>query len=522
MSDLERAARIDPRLSGEVVRRHRRRTRRCSSRPASTSTAHGWSSMRPAASSASASCRAWRSCRPTLKTDELILRAPGMLALHVAIDRVEERAEVEVWNDRVAAYDMGALCAQWFSDFLGRPLRLARFDPEAPRLADREWTGAIEAENAFQDGFPLLVASTASLDEVNRRLATAGEAPVTMARFRPNLVLGGLDAHGEDQLDEIVFAAAEGPVRLKLVKPCARCPIPDVDPATGDAGHAVGDVLAQLPRRSAHGRRAHLRDERRRRRRRRPHARAPACAATRELRVRLNGGRRCSASRPGSCSRSACSSGARPGTRSPTSSATSRPRSASPCASRSPARRVLALCRWRGVPLRIRSPTTRALALQGVFLYGVSYVCVYHAERFVPRGWSRSATRPRRCSPASARRCCSARRSARRFVVGGVLGLGGVALIFWPEIARPSGGERAALGALAHGRLGAAVGGRQPGREPQPPARRAAAAGDGLRHALRRASPRRSSRSRSAAASSGRRRRAGGSRSPTSRSPARC
>ena len=48
----------------------------------------------------------------------------------------------------------------------------------------------------------------------------------------------------EDHLDEIVFAAAEGPVRLKLVKPCVRCSIPDVDPATGAAGHAVGDVLS--------------------------------------------------------------------------------------------------------------------------------------------------------------------------------------------------------------------------------------------------------------------------------------
>ena len=140
---------------------------------------------------------------------------------------------------------MGPLCAQWFSDFLGQPLRLARFDPETRRLASLRWTGAIESELSFQDGFPLLVASSASLAEVNRRLALAGETAVTMARFRPSLVLGGLDAHGEDHLDEIRFDTAEGPVRLKLVKPCARCPIPDVDPATGVAGHAVGDVLAQ-------------------------------------------------------------------------------------------------------------------------------------------------------------------------------------------------------------------------------------------------------------------------------------
>ena len=183
--------------------------------------------------------------QPTLKTEEMILRAPGMLALHVALDRVEERCEVRVWRDTVSAYDMGALCAQWFSDFLGRPLRLARFDPETKRLASRDWTGEIEAETSFQDGYPLLVATSSGLDEVNRRLALAGEAAVTMARFRPNLVLGGLDAHGEDHLDEIVFETGDGPVRLKLVKPCARCPIPDVDPVTAVPGHAVGDVLAQ-------------------------------------------------------------------------------------------------------------------------------------------------------------------------------------------------------------------------------------------------------------------------------------
>jgi hypothetical protein len=181
----------------------------------------------------------------SFKAGELVLRAPGMLALHVAVDRVEGRTEVEVWRDRVAAYDMGALCAQWFSDFLGQPLRLARFDPEAPRYADRKWTGAIEAATAFQDGFPLLVVSTATIDELNRRLAAAGHDAVGAVRFRPNLVLGGIEAHGEDHLDEIVFSAAEGTVRLKLVKPCARCPIPDVDPATGVAGHAVGDALAQ-------------------------------------------------------------------------------------------------------------------------------------------------------------------------------------------------------------------------------------------------------------------------------------
>jgi hypothetical protein len=65
-----------------------------------------------------------------------------------------------------------------------------------------------------------------------------------MNRFRPNLVLDGLDAHGEDALDEIVFTTTEGPVRLRMVKPCARCPMPDVDPATAQTGHSVTDTLS--------------------------------------------------------------------------------------------------------------------------------------------------------------------------------------------------------------------------------------------------------------------------------------
>ncbi len=182
--------------------------------------------------------------QPTLKHIDMVLRAPGMLSLHVALDTVEAPVQATVWNDTVKAYDMGDLAAQWFSDFLGRQLRLVRFDPEQRRLANPRWTGPIEAETAFADAYPLLVTSTAGLAELNRRLAAAGHDAVTMQRFRPNLVLDGLDANGEDHLDQIVFEAPEGPVRLKLVKPCDRCTMPDVDPATGVPGHAVGDTLS--------------------------------------------------------------------------------------------------------------------------------------------------------------------------------------------------------------------------------------------------------------------------------------
>jgi uncharacterized protein YcbX len=65
-----------------------------------------------------------------------------------------------------------------------------------------------------------------------------------MERFRPNLVLDGLAPWEEDHVDALTIATDEGPVRLKLVKPCVRCTIPSVDPATGEQGHEPGDTLS--------------------------------------------------------------------------------------------------------------------------------------------------------------------------------------------------------------------------------------------------------------------------------------
>ena len=181
--------------------------------------------------------------RPQLKTSEMVLRAPGMLALHVALDAVEQPARVRVWDDVVDAWDMGALAAQWFSDFLGQKLRLVRFDPDVQRLSSLKWTGGVEAPVQFNDGFALLVTSDAALDDLNTRLAAGGHAPVGMERFRPNVVLSGVQAHDEDHLDTLHVATEQGPMQLKPVKPCVRCPIPNVDPLSGIPSPEVGDTL---------------------------------------------------------------------------------------------------------------------------------------------------------------------------------------------------------------------------------------------------------------------------------------
>ncbi len=180
--------------------------------------------------------------RPQLKIHEVVLRAPGMLALHLQIDTVEQPAQVRLWDESVSAYDMGPIAAQWFSDFLGRKLRLVRFDPDFRRLSDRRWTGELEAANQFSDGYPLLVLGQASLELLNEKLAAAGRPAVGIERFRPNIVLAGLQAHDEDRI-ALFEVDAQAPVRLKAVKPCARCPIPDIDPATAESDTVVSQTL---------------------------------------------------------------------------------------------------------------------------------------------------------------------------------------------------------------------------------------------------------------------------------------
>ena len=193
--------------------------------------------------------------QPQLKYHDMILRAPGMLALHVKLDEVEEPTRVRVWDDEVAAYDMGKVAAQWFTDFLGTTARLVRFDPDHKRISDLQWTAGVEALNQFNDGFALLVISEASLAQFNEKRVAGGAAPVGMDRFRPNIVLGdeagAADAaqgfaivpHDEDRIDLLHIATGEGVVQLKPVKPCPRCPIPNIDPATGASSPEVGDLL---------------------------------------------------------------------------------------------------------------------------------------------------------------------------------------------------------------------------------------------------------------------------------------
>lgn len=187
--------------------------------------------------------------QPQLRLSDMVLRAPGMLSLHLTLEGVESAMKVWLWDAPIEAWDMGPVAAQWFSDFLGRPVRLVRFDPQFERASDRRWTGEHTALNTFTDGFPLLLISQPSLDGLNQRLRAAGQAPVDIGRFRPNIVLSAShsdawQAHDEDRAQELSISAAGGLIRLKPVKPCSRCQMVDVDPQLGAPGQPVLPTLA--------------------------------------------------------------------------------------------------------------------------------------------------------------------------------------------------------------------------------------------------------------------------------------
>src|SRR3982751_2396086 len=94
---------------------------------------------------------------------------------------------------------------------------------------------------------------------------------------------------------------------------------------------------------------------------------------------------------------------------------------------------ALAVSRWRGDRLTFSLADHGALALQGIFLYGFAYVCVYHAERFVPSGLVAVGYSAAPLLAAVGARVLFDAPIRQRFVAGGVLGLAGVAFMFSPE-----------------------------------------------------------------------------------------
>jgi uncharacterized protein YcbX len=165
--------------------------------------------------------------RAELHGDILKLTARDGERLQVAAAPRGESLQVQVWGDRVAALAPDGAADAWLSRQLGRPCRLVCQPADGVRRVDPGY-GRPGDQVGFADGFPLLLTSQASLDDLNGRLAT----PVETRRFRPNLVVAGCEPYEEDRWRRIRI----GGLSLRVVKPCSRCPIPTIDPDTGERG----------------------------------------------------------------------------------------------------------------------------------------------------------------------------------------------------------------------------------------------------------------------------------------------
>jgi len=167
--------------------------------------------------------------QPELNNRALRIQAPDMPVLQVPEINTRDNTLLEttasVWNDSCRAIDCGEAAARWFSDFLGISARLVFFPDNEERQVDLNYARKGD-KTAFSDGFPYLLISQESLDDLNNRLDT----PVEMKRFRPNLVVRGATAFAEDQWQKIRM----GEVSFRLVKPCSRCIIPSINPATAE------------------------------------------------------------------------------------------------------------------------------------------------------------------------------------------------------------------------------------------------------------------------------------------------
>lgn len=159
-----------------------------------------------------------------LDDGRLCLQAPGMPILHVGL-AAGGPVEVTVWGDRVNAVLADAQASAWLSRFLQRPCRLVSMPPQTVRAVDSDYAGA-QDQVGFADGFPFLLISQGSLDDLNCRL----EQPVPMQRFRPNLVVEGCEPYAEDGWHRIRV----GTLDFRVAKPCSRCIVPTIEIETAE------------------------------------------------------------------------------------------------------------------------------------------------------------------------------------------------------------------------------------------------------------------------------------------------
>lgn len=175
-----------------------------------------------------------------LEDGTLHLGAPGSPPLEMPA-RLESgaRRAVVVWRSTVEAVP-SADASAWMSRFLGRAVEVVYMPDDVRRDVNPDHARAGD-HVSFADGYPLLLASSESLDDLNARLPV----PVTMSRFRPNVVIDGSAPWAEDD-----FAAIDiGAVRFRAPKPCDRCVVVTIDPETAEGGKEPLRTLSSFRRR---------------------------------------------------------------------------------------------------------------------------------------------------------------------------------------------------------------------------------------------------------------------------------
>lgn len=174
---------------------------------------------------------------PELVDNRLTVRNAHRKLLALEVDPAGPSVDVSVWGDQFRAVDQGEQAAVWFSDVVGTALRLVWFGSESSRPIDPTYSPRADAQTAFTDGYQVLIVQEESLADLNNRLAD----PVPMVRFRPNIVVRGGTAWGEDDWREI----SVGTMRFDAVKPCARCVVTTTDQLSG-ARHPRQEPLRTL------------------------------------------------------------------------------------------------------------------------------------------------------------------------------------------------------------------------------------------------------------------------------------
>jgi len=162
---------------------------------------------------------------PKLNDGTLTLSAPGFDSIQLAVQSTGTPWFVNIWkSEGVQAIDQGDEAAQWFSDWIGIAVRLVHIADGYIRQVNEKYEVSPDDHTGFADGYPIVLASEESLQDLNSRL----ETPIPMNRFRPNLVVKGCGACAEDTWKRIRM----GDVELAVVKPCARCVVTTIDKET--------------------------------------------------------------------------------------------------------------------------------------------------------------------------------------------------------------------------------------------------------------------------------------------------